>query len=232
MKIGIFTDSHYSSAELTCGKRYNSKSLAKINEAYEHFVKENCELVICLGDIIDKEGDHTKEVKNLRQVAEAIKKYGIKTFVVMGNHDGFTFDRDEFYGILGENCRPQNIYGDVNLIFLDACYFKNGRHYMPGDGDWENTFLPKAESLEKVLSEAEGNTYIFMHQNIDPAIYENHRLSNDAQVRDIIHRSGKVKTVFQGHYHAGEESEYDGIKYITYPAMCENEKAYFTVELR
>ena len=33
MKLGIFTDSHYSSSELTCGCRYNSRSLEKINNS-------------------------------------------------------------------------------------------------------------------------------------------------------------------------------------------------------
>ena len=35
MKIGIFTDSHFSSAEVTCGNRYNSRSLEKIRRADE-----------------------------------------------------------------------------------------------------------------------------------------------------------------------------------------------------
>ena len=33
MKIGLWTDSHYSTALLTCGKRYNSASLEKIRKA-------------------------------------------------------------------------------------------------------------------------------------------------------------------------------------------------------
>lgn len=55
MKLGIFTDSYYSTAEVTCGKRYNNKSLEKIQEAYKHFQTEKCDFVICLGDFIDKE---------------------------------------------------------------------------------------------------------------------------------------------------------------------------------
>lgn len=55
MKLGIFTDSHYSSHEITCEKRYNSRSLEKIKEAYALFEKEKCDLAICLGDLTDKE---------------------------------------------------------------------------------------------------------------------------------------------------------------------------------
>ena len=68
MKLGIFADSHYSSAEVTCKKRYNSASLEKIRQAFEHFQKEECDFVICLGDLIDKEDSHKKEIANLKKV--------------------------------------------------------------------------------------------------------------------------------------------------------------------
>lgn len=232
MKTGIFTDSHYSSAELTCGKRFNSKSLAKIKEALEYFRAEECDLVICLGDLIDSENEHENEIKHLEEIATAFENSGMKIFAVMGNHDGFAFDVDEFYGILGEECRPRNLYFDnENLIFIDACYFKNGKHYKRGDSDWTDTFFPHTDKLAKALENVRGNTYIFMHQNIDPSISEDHRLSNDAEVREILEKSGKVKTVFQGHFHPGFQSEHNGISYVAYPAVCENEKAYFIVEL-
>ena len=69
MKLGMFTDPHYSSAEVTCGVRYNSRSLEKIKKAYEDFEKENCDLVICLGDLIDHEDSHERVVENLKAVA-------------------------------------------------------------------------------------------------------------------------------------------------------------------
>ena len=36
MKLGIFTDSHYSSATVSCTVRYNSKSLTKIKKATKY----------------------------------------------------------------------------------------------------------------------------------------------------------------------------------------------------
>ena len=49
-------------------------------------------------------------------------------------------------------------------------------------------------------------------------------------MREIFEKSGKVKSVFQGHYHKGAENETGGIKYITLKAMCENEKAYYIID--
>ena len=232
LKIGVFTDSHFSSKEVTCGNRYNNLSLKKINAAFKYFLEEKCDLVICLGDLIDKEDEHTKEIDNLKKISEDLSKYHLRTYVLMGNHDAFAFDEDEFYDILGEQYRPVNEYAcNKNLIFIDACYFKNGNHYRRGDSDWTDTYYPKTNELETLLTDVTGNTYIFMHQNIDPAIREDHRLFNADDVRVILEKSNKVKMVIQGHYHPGHKSEFNKILYVAYPAMCENESAYYVMEI-
>ncbi len=231
IKIGIFTDSHYSSQEVTCGNRYNNKSLVKIQQVYRFFEQNQCDLVICLGDLIDKEFSHEKEIENLKAVAEIINNSQIKTVCLMGNHDAFAFTEAEFYGILG-SCKPEFIRtANKNLLFLDACYFKNGNHYLPGDSDWEDTFYPYVDDLKKQIDEAVGDVYIFMHQNIDPDISEDHRLHNYETINRILMQGGKVKTVYQGHYHKGNKSMHNGIRYVTFPAMCENEKTYFIEDI-
>lgn len=88
---------------------------------------------MCLGDLIDRENSHQKEIENLKKVSNDLQKYDVKTTILMGNHDAFAFIPEEFYSILGEEYRPGNIACDnKNLIFLDTCYFKNGGYYMPG----------------------------------------------------------------------------------------------------
>lgn len=235
MKIGIFTDSHYSSAEITCGKRRNSASLDKIAEAYRYFEADpECVNVICLGDLIDREGDHQKEIQNLAAVAEIISASRLHTVCVMGNHDAFTFTRSEFFEIVGAMCRtPLSIKcpDGTTLLFLNTCYYASGESYAPGEGDWKDTFFPRMHELENCLNAAEGDVYVFMHHNIDPEIREDHRLKNDAEVREALERSGKVKAVFQGHYHKGHECVHNGIRYVTYPAMCEGEGRRYIVEI-
>ncbi len=231
MKIGIFTDSHYSSQEVTCGKRYNSRSLEKIKQAYGTFEAENCDLVICLGDLIDKEDFHEKEIENLKSIAKVIDKSPIKTVCLMGNHDAFAFTEGEFYEILGLTKPWVLRVGDKTLLFLDACYFKNGNHYLPGDSDWKNTFYPDSEALQKELEEAAGDVYVFMHQNIDPHVREDHQLFNAEEINRILSKSQKVKVVYQGHYHPGMESRLGNLRYVTFPAMCENERAYHILNI-
>ena len=226
MKIGIFSDSHYSSVKVN-GNRYNSQSLRKIKEAYDLFKKEECELVVCLGDLIDTEPTQEKEISNLREIAQVIRASGMQTVCVMGNHDAFALTPETFYETLGFSHVEELSVDGRRLLFLDACYFKDGRHYAPGDSDWTDTFFPAEKELREKLSEGSQDTYIFVHQSIDPAIRRDHRIFNADSLVTTIRESGKVKTVFQGHYHPGIESEYDGIRYITLPAMCEQENAYF-----
>lgn len=231
MKIGIFTDSHYSSQKITCGKRYNSKSLEKIKQAYAFFESEKCDLVICLGDLIDKEASHETEVANLKEVAKIIRKSALKTICLMGNHDAFAFTETEFYEILGD-CKPKNVKAEgKTLLFLDACYFKNGKHYLPGDTDWTDTFYPHIEDLKKQIDETTDDVYVFVHQNMDPNIREDHCLHNSIEINGMLQESGKVKAVYQGHYHPGMESKHGNIEYFTFSAMCENVNAHYILNI-
>ena len=232
MRIGLWSDSHYSTALLTCGKRYNSASLEKIKAAMAYFRAQGCELALCLGDVTDREASHEQEIKNLQEVAAVLDESGLPTICLMGNHDAFSFTPEEFYSILGENHAPRLMQQDgLNLLFIDACHFKTGVHYAPGDSDWTDTYYPHEDRLRKTLSGLTGDTYLFMHQNIDPGVRADHRLSNDSVIRSIIEESGNVRAVYQGHYHLGYQSENNGIPYITLPAMCEGDGRVMIVDL-
>lgn len=227
MNIGIFTDSHYSSAEITCGCRYNSRSLDKIREAYRIFAEAGCEMVLCLGDLTDTEKTYEAECENLRACAAVIDASGIPTLCVMGNHDAFVFTEEAFYALIGEPHRPHTVtLGAVTLLFLDACHASDGRHYQPGgDFHWTDTCYPHTDALREQLQACTGEVWVCMHQNIDPAIREDHRLSNAAQIRDILSEFPSVTHVLQGHYHAGNDNTDGGIRYLTLPALCERDTA-------
>lgn len=233
MKLGIFTDPHYSTAELTCGRRYNSRSLSKMEAALAHFRDEGCELILCLGDLIDREESHALEAENLRAVARAFDASALPVLVLRGNHDGFCFTEEEFYGILGESRRPYDLtLGDKTLLFLDACFTADGKPYHPeGSHDWTDTHLPCPNALAERLAAVPGEAVVCLHQNIDPDIREDHRLKNAAEVRKILEQSGKVHLVLQGHYHRGAENVHNGIRYTTFPAMCEGEDSVFILHL-
>ena len=231
MRLGLFTDSHYSSRDITCGKRYNNQSLRKIMEAYAFFEKEKCDLVVCLGDIIDTEPTAEEEIVNLKRIAEIIRGSAIPTVCLMGNHDAFVLEKERFYEIIGLPPTDEISADGRRLLFLDACYFRSGKHYAPGDTDWTDCFLPDEDGIKAKLEATTDDTYIFIHQNIDPAVLANHRIFNADKIFSMINESRTVKCVFQGHYHPGHSSEYNGVCYVTLPAMCENENAFWVYEI-
>ena len=230
MKIGIFTDPHYKQTDAEVRK--HKQSLEKIKSVLEIFKKENCSLVICLGDIIDTESKHKSEVENLKAVKGVLDASGIETIALMGNHDGFCFTPEEFYETLGEEYKPRTLYiGDKALVFVDANFFDNGKRYAPGDTDWENTFVPNIEQIREEIEKSLGDVYVFIHQNVDPDILKSHRIANDVEFREMINEGGKVRAVIQGHFHDGKTSCHDGIDYIAVSAMCEHELPYYILEI-
>ncbi len=231
MKIGIFTDAHYSSQTLTCGKRYNSRSLEKIQKAVAAFEAAGCDLIVCLGDLIDRESDHTREVANLQAVSQVLHSSKIRTVCIMGNHDAFAFTPEELRDVAQLEAAPALISeGSKHLVFLDACYFRTGVHYEPGDTDWTDTFLPAAEQLRECLPALQGEVWVLMHQNIDPSVPQDHCLANARKVRQILEESGRTRAVWQGHYHPGAASCVNGIEYRTFPAMCEREEDFYWIQ--
>lgn len=221
MKIGLFSDPHYSSQELTGGNRRNNLSLGKMRAALERFAAAGCDRVICLGDLTDTEDTKEKEIANMRQIAALFSDCPMPIHVIMGNHDAYVFTAEEFYALLG-GCEPTDIHEEgKHLVFVDLNYTAHGVRYTPHGFHWDDVGLPNPTALRDKLAALEGDVYLFMHQNIDPAIpAADHRPANADEVCAIIEGSGKVRAVYQGHYHWGNRSHRGGVDYITLPAMA------------
>ena len=221
VKIGLFSDPHYSSQELTGGNRRNNRSLEKMRRALEYFADERCDRVICLGDLTDTEETKEKEIANMGEIAALFRESAMPITVVMGNHDAYVFEAEEFYALLG-GCQPVGIHEDgVHLLFIDLNYTADGVRYRPHGFHWDDVGMPDPEALRQTLAALDGNVYLFMHQNIDPALpAADHRAANADEVCRIIEESGKVKAVYQGHFHWGHRTNRNGVEYITLPAMA------------
>ena len=84
---------------------------------------------------------------------------------------------------------------------------------------------------DMIDTEPTEDVYISVHQNIDPEIRSDHRIFIADNLFTLINENSVVKAVFQGHYHPGYRSKHDSIKYVTLPAMCENENAFWIFDL-
>lgn len=232
MKIGLFSDPHYSSQELTCGNRRNNRSLRKMRAALERFAAAGCDRVICLGDLTDTEDTKEKEIANMGEIAALFSAFSMPITVVMGNHDAYVFTAREFYSLLGGG-NPIDVHEEgLHLLFLDTNFTAQGERYAPHAFAWDDVGLPDPDGLRRTLAACDGDVYLFMHQNVDPAIpAADHRLANADEVCAILEQSGKVKAVYQGHYHWGHRSSHGGVDYITLPAMAVYDDTEIIIEV-
>ncbi len=231
MKIGLFTDPHYSDKSKPSDNRYHARSFDKISEAMTHFKKENVDLVICLGDITDDCFDIKDNPKALKKLVDMINSFGIKFYSLMGNHDYLSFTREEFNELSNGAYPPFKIENESNiLIFLDCNYCDNGEAYKVRDVDWTNTFLPNDQFEElKELLKSPKEKYIFLHQNLDKDVDACHIVHNADEIREVLEKANGVKMVIQGHYHAGHDNIINGIKYHTLPSMCTGENNHYEI---
>lgn len=230
MKIGLYSDPHYSSQELTGGNRYNSRSLEKMRAAYSDFTAAGCDLIVCLGDLTDTEDTREREEANMAQIAALLDTCPIPTVCVMGNHDAYVFEPADFYALLGGH-EPTDVTAEgKTLLFLSANHNPDGSPYRPHSFHWDKCYVP-TEGLAERIAAAEGDVTVFLHQNLDAACPADHRPVNADEVCRILAESGKVKAVYQGHFHWGADTEKDGIHYITLPAMCCFENTHRIIEI-
>ena len=227
MKLGLFTDPHYYFQEVGRGGRCPIASLRKIREAMTCFQKEKCDMAICLGDLIDSDVSRRQEMENLLAVRQVLDSAGLPVIVLMGNHDAQVFTDGEFYGLLGEDRRPRDFTVEgKTFVFVDAGYLSSGEPYRPGNVVWNDSFCPFPEELAQRLEMADGDVYVFMHQIIVPGLSVNHEIRNAQQLRRIVEESGKVRRVYQGHYHRGHRGILKGVEYCIPKGMCLHENAY------
>ena len=229
MRIGLFTDPHYSD-KIASENRLHSLSYDKIKTAMARFKANGVDMVICLGDLTDDCVDIEDNSKALKKLSDMINSFGIKFYSLMGNHDCISFTKEEFDVITNGAYPPFKIENnDSVLIFLDCNYSDNGEKYKVREVDWTNTYLPEDqyETLKKELN-TDKNKYIFVHQNLDSDVEEHHIVHNAEKIRETIEKYN-VNMVIQGHYHLGHDNQINGIKYHTLPAVCENEENCFEI---
>ena len=232
MKIGLFTDPHYS-CKSNISDRRPSLSYNKIKEAMEHFKANNVDLAICLGDLLDDCGSDEQNIEHAKALTQFIKSYGIQFYSLMGNHDYYNFTKEDFEIYTDGSYPPFEIVTENSvLVFLDCNCEDNGKMYSPKNVEWTNSYLQndQLQRLEKTLNiNADKKFYVFSHQNIENEIDKAHIVRNADDIRRVLENAKNVEAVIQGHYHEGHDTVINGIKYHTLPAMCEGEKNFFEI---
>ena len=208
MKLGIFTDPHYSLQERRSADRRPALSLGKIGVAMADFQKEKVDLCLCLGDLVD-DGDQSEPPEaRLGRLVEFVRSFGIPVYFLGGNHDFEMFDPASFSRFTDSEIPPCVLETPTHsFLFLDANYRSDFRHFSEAGVEWTDSNLTREaiRFLEDFLKTAEKPVVVCLHENLDPYIPEDHLVKNAPEVRRILEESGKVSLVLQGHYHKGAD---------------------------
>ena len=226
--IGLVTDLHY--APMTVGNRYCGESLSKLRAGVTTLQTRNVDLLVCLGDVIDKSETVEKEIVRVREVADTLARLPVDHHFVLGNHDVSELTKDQFLAA----CEAEATYYSfdfkgVHLIILDSNFNPDGESFAPGNFCWNNAWIGTEQLawLETDLAAAgDSPTLVFCHANLDSRFRKDgqlngHVVKDAPKVRTILETSGIVKAVIQGHDHGGQQSVIHGIPYITLRAMVE-----------
>ena len=234
VRFGLVTDVHYADhapdpqAYGVVGRRYYQESLRKLDAAVAVFNARKVDFAIELGDFKDLSSSKEKTLAHLEAAERSLAAFRGPRYHVLGNHDFDCLSEAEFYARVsnGDGGEPmaRGHYAfeknGLKFIVLDACYDSKLKHYSCNN-PWNDANVPPEELkwLEAELASAKGQAVVFCHQRLDPSSEPKHLVRNAAAVRDILKKSGKVKTVFTGHQHLGSFAVWDGIAYYSLVAL-------------
>lgn len=230
ISFGLFSDTHYAKDKVN-KNRYCSLAIEKLNIIIKTFNAENVDFAVCLGDAIDTADSQTDDINNLMQIYDALGEINAPLHFVMGNHDIETMDKNKYREIL-EIDRGISYYSfmhkSIKFIVLDANFRQDGIEYSSGNYEWTDSYIPDIQRkwlADELSCDDCDNTFIFIHQNLDHRLYDDiidpHIVKNADEIRELLEKSNKKITVFQGHYHHGYKQNINGIDYITLSAVCE-----------
>tara|TARA_B100001250_G_scaffold170341_1_gene146727 strand:- start:270 stop:1202 length:933 start_codon:yes stop_codon:yes gene_type:complete len=244
--IGIIADCQFAD-QPAVGVRQYSLSDKKLEKCVDHFNSKDLDHVFHLGDFIDQ------KMESFDIVEPIINRLKAPFTLVLGNHD-FSVS-DEFKTKIPEILGLEKRYFTIKLkgwkfIILDgndiSLYawptgskendeshqiyrekYENQESYNGALGDNQLAWLQ--EELEYAEKNSE-SVILLCHFPILPV--DAHVLWNSKQVLDLISSYQSVKAWFNGHNHAGDYVEYDGIHFLTFRGMVDTEEnSYATVVL-
>lgn len=242
--FGAIADCQYCDQD-TGGVRFYRDSPAKLQAAVEHLNTLDLEFTVHLGDFIDKDWE------SFDVVGPIYKQLKMPAYHVLGNHDYSVADdkKADVHRRLGMPARYYDymVHGwrfvalDGNDVSFHA-YPKGSPEYAAAEQyyvdnkiespKWNGAIgVAQLEWLRGVLDEAtaRGESVVLMAHF--PVYPENvHNLWNADDILALIDEYPAVKAYINGHNHAGNYGERNGVHFVTFKGMVDTEEnSYATV---
>lgn len=246
LRVGLIADPQYADKD-DHGLRLYRSSLEKANEAVATLNKQNVNLTMVVGDLVDQ------GTKDLKPILTNLTKLDSASFNLLGNHDFvdvtdkknlhqvfdmpapyYSLDKNNWKFILLNTNELSNYATEAGSSeftawetlrdSLKSAGRKNAAPWNGGIGavqiQWLKTQLNEAQQTgQKVI--------IFTHH---PLLPENGlETLNNREILGIIKQYPYVKAVISGHHHEGNFAVFEGIPLITLEGMVETKENAFGV---
>ena len=249
-RFGVIADCQYADADTPkqMPQRFYREAAGKLEEAVEHLNNEDLAFTVHLGDFIDK------DFVSFDKVGPIYDKLKAPHYHVLGNHDYDVDDADKAKvpGRMGlkERYYAFNEQG-WRFVVLDGnevsvlAYPKDSENYKAGEAYRQKFDDPppvwsggigeeQIAWLESQLDEAakaKESVIVFCHYPVFPD--DVHNLWNHAELVQVMTKhKDTVVAWMNGHNHAGNYGEKDGVHYLNFKGMLDTRlNAYATVDV-
>ena len=234
LQIGIVTDVHAHDLDSPVEGKFMINYPQRLGAFVDAMNAWPADLVIELADFVNgwvvlgvEPGDPGR-IPQILEDAEAIySRFDGPSYHVIGNHDLYNLSKEEYLARVNITKTYYSFDAEAyHIIILDVQYDEDGED-LAYTYTGVRGFLPEQEMqwLREDLAATERPTIVCVHQMLDTQPTEAGwtLIGNAAEVRSLLANSGVVIAVFQGHDHANRYSLINGIHYITFKAMVDQE---------
>ena len=238
-EIGLVADAQYADIDSTTARFYR-KSIARLDEAVDHFNGRELAFCVHLGDLIDRDW------KSFEAIRQPLARSRQKWHHLLGNHDFSVLDaeKDRVPQRLGMAWRYGAFeHGAFRFVVLDTNDVSTYAHaadtpaWKEAEGELTRV---KAEKLLQAqpwngaigraqlawldrecaaAQTARQKVIVLAHHPVFPA--NQHNLWNSAEVLALLDRHAHVVAWINGHNHAGNFAERNGVPFLTVHGMVE-----------
>ncbi len=241
-RFGAVADCQY--CDKTSSKRKYNLSPEKLAACVEHYNQMELSFVVHLGDFIDR------DFESFDKVVPIYNQLKAPHYHVLGNHDFSVADdkkalvpaklglKQRYYDFSRKGWRFIAIDGnDISLYAWpkDDPRTKAATEYhkslKPCPPSWNGALgdeqLKWIEAKLKTATKAKERVMLFCHFPVYPK--NGHNLWNDKTLTDLLARYPCVAAYLNGHNHAGNYGQSDGIHYLTLKGMVDTEQSSYSV---
>ncbi len=235
LRVGIFTDLHANDTDSPAEGKIMTAYPQRLKACIEAMNAWPADLMIDLGDFVNGNFvtgaplGNPARIPGILDKAEAIySQFHGPRYYVLGNHDVYDLSKAEFLAHTGATATYESFdAGAYHFVILDAQYNKKGKDL--GHAFWVvQGNIPQSELdwLKQDLAATDKPTIVCVHQRLDidfDMLSGGPEILNNKKVQKILEDSGVVIAVFQGHEHKNAHTVINGIHYITFDQLCDED---------